>query len=82
MTNVEDLRGRLKRLDDLLADPHPGLISWQHLYHLSVMDLLEFWKDEIPTPVKIPDTVPRHERIPDLVFRVMRLILNSFKREH
>jgi hypothetical protein len=46
MTNIEDLRARLKRLDDLLADPHPGLHSWQHLYHLSVVDLLEFWEDK------------------------------------
>jgi|ERR1700758_3515041 len=46
MTNIEDLRARLKRVDDLLADPHPRLSSWQHLYHLSVIELLEFWEDK------------------------------------
>jgi hypothetical protein len=61
MTNLEDLRGRLKRLDDLLADPHPGLMSWQHLYHLSVIDLLEFWKDEPKFRDPICDGTPRKE---------------------
>lgn len=40
---IADVRGRLKRLDDLLADPHPGLMTWFKAYQDAVDKLLVFY---------------------------------------
>jgi hypothetical protein len=46
--NIDDLRARLRRLDDLLADPHPGLSTWCQAYARASKHLLQFFLGEGP----------------------------------
>jgi hypothetical protein len=41
--NLDDLRLRVSRLNDLLADAHPGLATWRVAYHNRATQVLEFF---------------------------------------
>lgn len=41
--NIADLRKRLANLDALLANPQPGLMTWQIAYWRRVEQLMEFF---------------------------------------
>lgn len=43
MTNIEDLRSRLKSLLALLDNPEPGLFSWHMNYRQCANHVLSFW---------------------------------------
>lgn len=40
---IAEIRSRLKRLDNLLADPHPGLHTWGAAYIDAVNSILAFY---------------------------------------
>ncbi len=45
--NLDYLREKVKRLNDLLNDPHPGLSTWIEAYGRVSREILDFWLDSL-----------------------------------
>jgi len=44
--NLDYLKEQVDRLQQLLNDPHPGLVTWQQAYADRVNAIVKFWADE------------------------------------
>lgn len=44
MTNLEELRCRVRKLLALLDDPHPGLMTWQESYSQALETVAVWWE--------------------------------------
>lgn len=45
MSNIDELKEHVVRLNQLLEDPHPGLFTWQEAVHKRIGKIAEFNED-------------------------------------
>lgn len=52
MSNIDELKVLSARLSALLADPHPGLVTWHEAVHKTIDDIAAFHRDPEPEPAR------------------------------